>query len=311
VVAVTTRPAIVSVIMPTLARLERASSLIRAIDSVVSQDGARGIPLVVVNGPSATTEVKEHLARRRDIRVVTLEEAGLPLALKTGRATVDTSYFAVLDDDDELLPGALVTRLQALDEAAADVVVTNGYLQGFGRRVVNIEDFGEIQADPLRALLRRHWLPPCAGLFRTHAVTLDFFEAIPEYREWTYLGLRLALERKIHFMSRPTFVYRTDTPGSLSKSKASCLAESRAMARMLELPLPRDVRTTMRARLTAGLHSASDWERRDGNHLAAWRWHLRCLLRPRGWRYLPYTRHLLIGSLRRLPAAPITLGKCP
>jgi glycosyltransferase involved in cell wall biosynthesis len=287
--------------MPTLALLERASSLVRAIDSVVSQRGTQGVPLVIVNGPFATAEVRGHLARRRDIRVVTIEEAGLPLALKTGRATVDTSYFAVLDDDDELLPGALVTRLQALDKALeADVVVTNGYLQGFNRRDLNIEDFGQIQADPLRTLLRQNWLPPCAGLFRTHAVTLDFFEQIPEYREWTYLGLRLALERRIHFVSRPTFIYRTDTPGSLSKSKAYCLAGSRGMARMLELKLPRDVRTMVRAHLTAELHSASEWERRDGNHLAAWRWHLRCLARLRGWRHLTYTRHLLIGSARRL-----------
>src|SRR5437762_3009697 len=91
------------------------------------------------------------------IRVVTLEEAGLPLALKTGRATVDTPHFAVLDDDDELLPGALGTRLQALDEALeADVVVTNGYLQRFNRRDLNIADFGQVQADPLRALLRQN-----------------------------------------------------------------------------------------------------------------------------------------------------------
>ncbi len=307
-----TTPAIVSVIMPTLARLERATGLIRAIDSVVSQQGARGIPLVVVNGPFASAEVRERLARRRDIRVITLEEAGLPLALKTGRATVDTSYFAVLDDDDELLPGALVTRLQALDEAAeADVVVTNGYLQGFNRRELNIEDFRQIQADPLRGILRQNWLRPCAGLFRTHAVTLDFFEQIPEYREWTYLGLRLALERKIHFVSRATFIYRTDTPGSLSKSKAYCLAEPRAMARMLELNLPRDVRTMIRAHLTAGLHSASDWERRDGNHLAAWRWHLKCLARLRGWRYLTYTRHLLSGSARRLATTTARPGNSP
>src|SRR5438094_105821 len=132
--------------MPTLARAERASALIRAIESVVSQQGALGIPLVVVNGPFASAELRERLARRRDIRVITREEAGLPLALKTGRAAVDTSYFAVLDDDDELLPGALITRLQALDEAAADVVVTSGYLQGFNRRDLHSSEFRQSDA---------------------------------------------------------------------------------------------------------------------------------------------------------------------
>ena len=285
--------------MPTLARAERACSLFRAIDSVTTQEEVRGIPLVVVNGHFAPAEVRESIARRRDIRVITLEAAGLPLALKTGRAAVDTPYFAVLDDDDELLPRALVTRLQALDDTAADVVVTNGYRQGFGRRDLDLEDFSPIRADPLRTIVQRNWLRPCAGLFRTRSVPLDLFARIPEYREWTYLGLRLALDCKIHFVSEATYVYRTDTPGSLSGSKAYCLAGPRAMARMLELDLPPDVRSVLHAHLTAALHSASDWERHDGNYLAAWRWHLRCLSRPGGWRYLTYTRHLLTGSARR------------
>ena len=75
------------------------------------------------------------------------------------------------------------------------------------------------------------------------------------------------------------------------------------MERLLELELPRDVRAAVGEHLTAGLHSASEWERRDGNYLAAWRWHLRCLARPGGWRYLTYTRHLLVGPPRRLAAA--------
>jgi len=36
---------------------------------------------------------------------------------------------------------------------------------------LNIADFREAEADPLRRLLAQHWLPPCAGLFRTAAVT--------------------------------------------------------------------------------------------------------------------------------------------
>jgi hypothetical protein len=41
---------------------------------------------------------------------------------------------------------------------------------------------------------------------------VDFFQQIPKYREWTYLGLRLALERKIQFVAQATYVYRTDSP---------------------------------------------------------------------------------------------------
>jgi glycosyltransferase involved in cell wall biosynthesis len=233
------RGADVSIIMPTLACRERAASLVRAIDTVVSQQGPRGIPLVIVNGPAGAPEVLEHLRRRADIRLVTLNEASLPDALRAGRTLVDTPYFAVLDDDDELLPGALRARLEGLEAApGTDLVVTNGFLAGFGRRELNIADFRRIEADPLRMLLTQHWLPPCAGLFRTNTITPEFFERIPRYREWTYLALQLALRRRIAFAACPTFVYCTDTVGSLSKSRAYCLAGPPAIARMLELPLP-------------------------------------------------------------------------
>ena len=294
------RPSDVSIIMPTLAGRERATSLFRAIDTVVSQQGVRGIPLVVVNGDSGAPEVLEHLRRRSDIRLTTREEASLPGALRAGRAMVDTPYFAVLDDDDQLLPGALQTRLEILKSASGpDVAVTSGFLERSGRRELNIVDFQRIQADPLRMLLVQHWLPPCAGFFRTSAVTADFFEAIPRYREWTYLAIRLALGLRISFAARPTFVYSFDTPGSLSKSRAYCLGGPSALARMLELELPADVRAALRVRLAGDLHSASVTELEDGNYRAAWRWHLKSLAQPSGWRYLPHARHLLIGSLSR------------
>jgi glycosyltransferase involved in cell wall biosynthesis len=172
----------VSIIIPTMARRERATSLARAIDTVVSQEGARGIPLVVVNGDAGAPQVLEQLRRRADVRLATSGEANLPRALHTGRTLVDTPYFAVLDDDDELLPGALRTRLDALDRAPhADVVVTNGFLAGAGRCVLNVDDFQPIRRDPLRMLLEHHWLPPCAGLFRTGTVTASFFQEIPRY----------------------------------------------------------------------------------------------------------------------------------
>jgi Glycosyl transferase family 2 len=300
----------VSVIIPTLARAERVPGLIRAIESITSQQGARGLPIVVINGQFAAAELRVTLARRHDLRVITLTEPGLPEALRAGRAAVETPYFSVLDDDDELLPTALAARLRAFDDnPGVDVVVTNGYLEGLDRSALNVGDFREIERDPLRAILRENWLPPCAGTFRARTITLEFFEDIPAYREWTYLGLRLGLTRTIRFLSCPTFVYHTDTPGSLSKSKAYCLAGPRAIRQMLRLDLPRDVRAMVRAHLRAGLHSASDLERRDGNYAAAWGWHLRCLVQGGGWRYLSYTRHLFVKSARRVAAALWLLGQ--
>jgi hypothetical protein len=293
-----TRASDVSIIMPTAARRERSGGLVRAIDSVVSQIGARGVPLVVVNGTAVAPEVLEHLHRRRDIRLTRLDEGSLPGALHAGRTLVDTPFFGVLDDDDELLPDALRIRLTAFADAAdADVVVTSGFNVGFGRREVTITDFEQIQADPLRMLLVQQWLPPCAGLFRSSAVTHDFFSAIPPYREWTYLALRLALTLRMRFAAHPTFLYRTDTENSLSKTREYSLGGPPAIRRMLELELPADVRGALRVRLAAELHSASNCELAGGNYAAAWRRHVESLVQPSGWRYLPYARKLLAGSL--------------
>ena len=292
------RPSEVSIIMPTMATRERADSLVRAIETVVAQKGVRGVPLVVVNGRVGAPDLLTHLHRRPDIRLVILEEANLPRALQAGRQRVQTPYFAVLDDDDELLPNALEIRLAALEAGPpADVVVTNGVLAGRGRAELNIADFREVEADPLRRLLAQHWLPPCAGLFRTAAVTTAFFDGMPRYREWTYLALRMALGLRIRFAAQPTFVYRTDTPGSLSKSRPYCLAGPAAIRRMLELDLPADVRAILRVRLAGDLHSAAVCELDAGRYGAAWGWHLRSLVQPSGWRYLPFARNLLLGAL--------------
>ena len=60
------------------------------------------------------------------LRVHVLEEASLANALQVGRRLVDTPWFAALDDDDLLLPGALASRIEALVESNDhDCVVTN------------------------------------------------------------------------------------------------------------------------------------------------------------------------------------------
>lgn len=294
----------VSVIIPTLACRERATSLMRAIDSVTHQQHARGIPRVVVNGQAGAPDLLAHLRRRTDIRLTQLEDADLPRALQAGRALVDTPFFGVLDDDDKLLPSALRTRLDAFAARPdADVVVTGGFLESAGRREIEIADLDRIAADPLRMLFVQHWLRPCAGCFRTSAVTTEFFASVPRYREWTYLALRCALALRIHFVSQPTFVYRTDTPGSLSKSLAYSLAGPEAIGRMLELDLPPDVRTTLRVRLAGDLHSAAECQLQARHYAAAWRLHLRSLAQPSGWRFLPYARHLVVASLAALLGA--------
>lgn len=283
----------VSVIIPTAATRDRAGSLGRALDSALSQDGVRPDVIVVANGPSCDPDILAALARRRDIRLIRRHEAGLGASISTGRDHVNAPFFAELDDDDLLLPGALARRIERMRaEPTVDAVVTSGFLRAGGRETLNFPEIARFAADPLRALMDSMWLPPCAGLFRTATIPGEYFRAMPPYLEWTYLAMVLALERRIAFVQAPTFVYSEDTPGSLSKSREYVLQQPEAIKRLLRLPVPPDVRRRLRQKYVAALHGASVTGLSLGHTSLAWRLHLRTVLYPRGWRYLSYTRHL-------------------
>jgi len=103
-------PTIVSVILPTVAVASRAACLGRALQSVFAQESVRVDPIVVANGLDCDHDLLSALGRRRDIRLVRRREGGLAAAITAGRELVDAPYFAELDDDDFLLPGALAAR---------------------------------------------------------------------------------------------------------------------------------------------------------------------------------------------------------
>jgi glycosyltransferase involved in cell wall biosynthesis len=249
----------ISIVMPTQALRQRAANLLRAVESVLSQQGVRAIPIVVVNGPMRDAELTRELARRPNLRLTVLQDADLPAALKVGREQVDTPWFGVLDDDDELLPNALATRVEGLrDRPEYDVIVTNGLLRGREGDELNVADFSKCAIDPLRALMDRNWLVPCSGLFRTSAVDVPIFDGIPQYLEWTYLAIRISTSCKITFLNRPTFVYYTDTQLSRSKSRDSVLGGPAAIERLLELELPPDVRARLEMRVGMARHCAAD-----------------------------------------------------
>lgn len=284
----------IAVILPTTATATRLDCLNRAIESALSQQDVKVDLIVVANGPQCDWEILNGLEKRSDLRLVYTEEASYPGALRLGRDLVDAPFFAEIDDDDEFLPMALATRLHHMErDPSIDVVVTNGILRRGGRDLVGIRDIGACRVDPLRRLMDDMWLVPCAAFYRSATVTRDFFQTIPPAMEWTYIGTLLSLTKKILFVDVPTFVYNRDTDGSLSRSKSYLLSTPDALARLLELDLPADVRRLVKQKHVQSLHAASTVELRDGNRSEAWKWHLRSLTHPYGWRYLTYTRHLV------------------
>ena len=290
---VTDRPTI-SVILPTRALPERSSGLCRAIDSIVSQEGVRAVPVIVVNGPDRDPALCRALEADPRCRVVVEERANLPGALRAGRARVDTPWFATLDDDDEYLPQALLTRYRALRDAPElDVVVTNGIRRSAAGDRLQVDRSDLVRRDPLRALVARHWLMPGAYLARADRCGLELFDGMPSYLENTYLALRLALSYRFTFLDAPTLVRHLDTPNSESKSAAYLTGQVEGIRTLLRLDLPPDVRDVFRRRVAQACHAASARLLGAGSRWDAWAWHLRSLGELGGLHYLPYTWRLL------------------
>lgn len=290
----------ISVIIPTKAHPARRALLRRAIDSVLAQENVRVVPIVVINGPERDRELTSEIVADRRFRVATLECGDLPIALHTGREMVDTMWFAELDDDDVLMPWALITRLAALDERPEfDVVVTNGVRRGLESDKLHfVEEVSILEADPLRAMLRHNWLLPGSWLCRTDAVGIEIFKGIPRFRECTYLGLRFATGLRIKFLDCPTVVYHTNTPQSESKSGEYTLGIADAIRRILALDLPADVRDHFRMLLGEACSVNASYYLQEKDFSAALAWYCRSLRGPRGWRRSTFARRFAYALLR-------------
>jgi glycosyltransferase involved in cell wall biosynthesis len=289
----------ISVIIPTKVNPARRALLKRAIESVLAQEDVRVVPIVVINGSERDPELTSEIIADRRFRVVTLENADLPAALRTGREMVDTRWFAELDDDDLLMPRALISRLEALNKQPEfDLVVTNGVMRGSDSDKLNFDgDVSVIEADPLRAMLRQNWLLPGSWLCRSDSVGIEFFTGIPRYRECTYLGLQFATRLRIKFLNCPTVVYHTDTPQSESKSQEYALGVADATRRMLELDLPADVRDHFRMQLGEACSANAYYYLQEKDFNAAWAWYRRSLRGPRGWRRSLFARRFAYALL--------------
>lgn len=291
----------VTIIIPTRGLRERAASLAAAIDSAWGQCDVRPVLIVVLNGPRRDPVVECALRGDPRVTLVVRETASLPAALSTGRAMVNTPWFTALDDDDLLVPNALSLRLRALDEHPdCAAVVTNGWRRTGSDDALHVLPHENVSADPMRAMLAHNWLLPGSWLCRSDRVGADVFDAMPDFLECTYLGLRLASEHRIVWLDAPSVIYTVGSPGAESSSRAYVLGQVAALRRIIALPLPHDVRRTLRARIAGAYHAAANHEREVGALGAAWRWHVRSVLERSGWRYAPFMRHLVRDTLGRL-----------
>lgn len=287
----------VSVIIPTLCHAARAPLLRRAIDSVSSQQGVRALPILVVNGRVRDPALLAALRKDVRLRILELDQAGIPDALRAGREIVDTAWFSALDDDDSCLPGSLAARVRKLQSMPAfDTVVTNGLICAGGGTRVFPPDLEVIEQDPLKALTQGNWLLPGAWLCRSDRVGPWLFAGMPSALECTFLALQFALRCRTCFLDQPGVAYQGDTAVSESKSPDYIHRQLPALEQLLALPLSRELEDWVQRMTSAVKHDISAHHLRERDHRNAWRWHLRSLLGRHGWRYASYTLRLILNA---------------
>jgi hypothetical protein len=265
---------------------------------VAPQLDGDGCVLVVANGPRVDERALRAIEEMPRTRVARLAEGNVARAQHFGRTQVRTPFFSFLDDDDEYLPGAIETRARILhDDPKVDVVATNGYTEMRDGEHPLVSHPDCVGADPLRALIEVNWLCSCAGMFRASRVPETFFDGETRYFEWTLIAYRIAATRRVRFLD--AFTYRIhSSQGSASKSTAYFAALPGVLEAIASLDLPADVRRAVRARIGHAEHVLSAHYLETGNWQLAVRHHLRSLVRRGGLRFLPYSRRLLLPSLR-------------
>lgn len=283
----------ISVIIPTLAEARRAESLLRAIGTVRAQEDISAVPIVVVNGQRFDSSLVQRLQQMNSIQLHLEPRGGLVNALVVGRRLVETPYFSFLDDDDEYLPHALRTRLDAmLADDRVDAVVSNGFRLEGPVRTASAANIADARKDPFVALLDNNWLTSCGGLYRTKRINARFFADATTYAEWTYLGFKLSLSHRIEFVDRPSYVIH-DTEGSLSKTVNYNAALAGIMEKILGLPLPAHAHRAVQRKYGSALHDQSSHFLEVGERKKALQCHLKSLRQPGGLRFLLYSRKFI------------------
>jgi len=284
----------ITVIIPTACTSARADSLRRAIDSIVGQKGVSVKPLVIINGQQYSPDIYQSLINNPKVDVKYISEPSAPAAQRHGRSLVLSKYFSFLDDDDEYLPGTLLQRMNILEKnPGLDFVCTNGYKYNTENELL-IDKEPNLHDNPVLTILSQNWLPSAGGLFRSDSVGLEYFDCRVNYFEWTHLAFRLLLDnRKARFLNTPGYRIHV-TPNSLSQSEGYIESYIDFLRILKQYHVNGTVRRKLEQKITRAHHELSDYYMKKGNLKLAWQHHVSSLFRKGGFRYLPYSRYLLM-----------------
>lgn len=290
----------IDVIVRTLLSKTREREIIRALDSIQNLSSMHARPIVVVNGDRYDPTLLKTLQRRQGVVLHFQADASAGRAIGTGRRLVTAPYFMFLDDDDQLVAAGMESFSKyILDHSDWDVLVTNGYFSRLGERRPMYLDLQSHAIHPLRSLLSESWVCAGATIFRSESISAAFLDMERNHQEWTFIAFRLVMEEKrIAFMDAPTVVYH-DTGGSASKLIEHQEEALDLLEQMSAHPrVDRETRRLMERKYRNMLHvlALQHWQR--GARRKAWIYHLRSMRQPFTFKYLLFSRKLLIPARR-------------
>lgn len=297
---------LITIVIASLCDDKRAALLRRACDSVRAMAGEHSYSIIVVaNGNRVSPAVLDWLAVQPDIRVLRLRSGSHPLARRVGAELADSEFLGFLDDDDELLPNTLASKLAYFrTHPDVDVLITDGVRINSETATPIFPPAGQRSTDLVETMMRVGW-SACSLTVRTQKIDLSVFDTERRHLEWTLMALLLAQRHQTGFLDEPTYRYYDDTSGSLSKSVEHSLAAPEIWSRLLASYAGTPYERAMRRRYGIECHNASWAHARLGNLRQAWRLHLESLKSPGGFAaFLPYSRKLLLASVRR--GSPVT-----
>jgi len=223
---------LVSVILPTY---NRAWIVNNAIDSVLGQDFSDFELIVVDDGSTDDTPalLQSYGARLRAIRQ---ENRGVSAARNAGIRAARGSLIALLDSDDEWLPGKLIAQVayfeddsEALICQTEEIWIRNGVRVNPGKRhrkeggMIFERSLGLCLVSPSAVMMRRSLLDE-VGLFD---------ESLPACEDYD-LWLRIAWKHPIGLIDRPLIIKRGGHLDQLSRMAELDKYRLRAISNLLD-----------------------------------------------------------------------------
>ena len=193
----------VSVVIPTY---NRASTILRAVDSVLKQSH-KNIDLIVVNDGSED-ETQDILERKKGIRILSWEvRRGVSAARNEGVAASKGEWIAFLDSDDKWMPKKLEIQLDLAEREEVPLVHGEEVWIRNGRRVNPKKKHQKFGGNIFEKCLKLCLISPSAVLIKRDVFddVGGFDESFPVCEDYD-LWLKITSLHRVGFVSDPVII---------------------------------------------------------------------------------------------------------